>query len=84
VRGDDRLEVLEARGGIELIEHELLEFSPARGSADQVQFFGLPGRAAGRGQDPVEHHSVHDVAGCRDGEALPHCPQRDLVDHRRV
>jgi hypothetical protein len=48
------------------------------------EFFGLPGGAVTRWHGPVEHDSVHDVFGDGDGEALPHGPQRDLVDHRSV
>ena len=65
VRREDRFEVLQARLGLKLIQHKLGEVSSAGGRADQVKFFGLPGRAVRRGHDAVEHDSIHNVFGRR-------------------
>ena len=45
VARQDRLEMPETCSGVELAEHELGELSPAGGRADQVELFGLAGRA---------------------------------------
>src|ERR1022692_1272640 len=49
-----------------------------------MELFSLPGCPVRRRHDSVEYDSVHDIFGYGDGEALPHGPQRYLVDHRGI